>query len=78
MEHSDKSVYQQFTTPPDYEYHHGTGRHMLMKPDSDVNRPHYSIYCCLCHLCDYCILAFILAFLGGAFYLCYYLYNNYD
>jgi len=69
-----------FLEPVDYEYHHGTGKHILMKrdDDDDVNRPKYSLKCILCQALDGLILLFVFVFLGGAFYLCYYLYNNYD
>lgn len=63
----------------EYEYHHGTGKHVLMKrDDDDVARPKWSLTCILCQALDALILVFVLCFLGGAFYLCYYLYNNYD
>lgn len=64
--------------PVGYEYHSGTGKHILVEPDPDVNRPQYSVMCCLCKCLDYSIFLFAIAFLGGAFYLCFYLYNNYD
>jgi hypothetical protein len=68
--------------PIDYEYHHGTGKHVLMKrgddDDMDYNRPRYSLKCILCQALDCFILSFVVAFLGGAFYLCYFLYNNFD
>jgi len=61
-----------------YEYHHGTNSHVRVQPDPDYNRPRYSLRCILCQCCDALILLFVVAFLGGAFYLCYYLYNNYS
>ena len=67
-----------FIETVEYEYHHGTGKHMLMQQDDDWNRPKYSLQCILCQALDCFILLFVIAFLGGAFYLCYYLYNNYD
>jgi hypothetical protein len=70
-----------FMEPADYEYHHGSGKHVLMKRgdvDEDYNRPRYSLKCVLCQALDCLVLLLVFAFLGGAFYLCYYLYNNYD
>jgi hypothetical protein len=64
--------------PAGYTYHHGTGEHLLVYPDRDVNRPKYSLHCCLCQCLDCVILLFVFGFLGFAFWLCYYLYNNYD
>ena len=61
-----------------YEYHHGTGRHILVQPDPDYNRPRYSLTCILCNCCDALIFLFVIVFLGGAFYLVYYLYSNYS
>lgn len=64
----------------EYEYHHGTGKHILRKHDDEYEyaRPKYSLTCILCQALDCLILLLVIAFLGGAFYLCYYLYNNYD
>lgn len=64
--------------PPGYVYHHGRGEHLLIRTDPDINRPKYSFQCCLCHLFDALILVLIIGFLVFAFWLCYYLYNNYD
>jgi len=62
-----------------YKYHHGQGRHVLVRgrPDDD-ERPNYSLLCLLHHCCDALVWALVLGFLGGAFYLCYYIYNNYE
>lgn len=63
-----------------YVYHHGSGKHYLMKDDiddSDPNRPHYSMQCCLCHCVDALCWVLVLGFLAFAFWLPYYLYNNY-
>ena len=60
-----------------YQYHHGTGRHMLMKGDDCLERPKYSFQCCLCYCVDGLCLVIILGFLIFAFWLPYYLYNNY-
>lgn len=65
----------------EYQYHHGTGRHILVKrdkDDDDYNQPKYSFHCLLCYCCDALVLLLIIGFLGGAAYLCYYLYNNYS
>jgi hypothetical protein len=64
---------------PEYRYHHGTGEHFLVEPTvEEANRPRFSVMCCLCHAVDYFCIALVLGSLGGAFYLCYYLYNNND
>lgn len=63
-----------------YEYHHGTGKHILVRKqtaDDDPNRPRISCACILHNLLDALILLICLAFLGGAGYLCYYLLTNY-
>jgi hypothetical protein len=49
--------------PMEYEYHHGTGRHILMKPDDDPNRPKYSLKCCLCKTLDLAIFIGCIVFL---------------
>jgi hypothetical protein len=64
-----------------YEYHHGSGKHVLMKDDmyyDDPNRPRYSVKCCLCHCIDVIIFILIVSFLSFAFWICYYLYKNYS
>jgi hypothetical protein len=61
----------------DYEYHAGTGKHILMKSDPDVNRPTYSVVCFLHYLCDCIALSLVVGFLGFAGWLCYYILNNY-
>jgi hypothetical protein len=60
-----------------YVYHHGSGKHILAKDDTDVNRPKYSFRCCLCYCVDGACLAIIVGFLIFAFWLPYYVYNNY-
>jgi hypothetical protein len=64
--------------PPDYQYNHGTGEHLLVYPDRDVNRPKYSLNCLLCYCVDTLCLLLVVGFLVFAFWLCYYLLNNYD
>jgi len=62
-----------------YEYHHGSGRHVLVRGDPQADdRPKYSLQCILCNCCDALVLLLVIAFLGGAFYLSYYLYSNYS
>lgn len=53
------------TDSPDcyYEYHHGTGQHVLVRGDRDTNRPRYSWRCVLCNLVDLLILVGCIAFL---------------
>jgi len=64
--------------PAGYRYNHGTGQHYIVHEDEqDRLTPRYSLHCCLCQCLDWCIFIFVLAFLGGCFYLCYYIYNNY-
>ena len=46
-----------------YEYNHGTGRHILVRPDPDVHRPKYSLHCILCNLIDVLVFVGCLAFL---------------
>lgn len=60
-----------------YVYHHGSGKHILMKGDTDPNRPTYSLQCCWCYCVDGLCLLIVIAFLIFAFWLPYYLYNNY-
>lgn len=60
-----------------YEYHHGSGRHILVQGDPNDNRPRYSMACILHNGADCVIFLFVIGFLGGSFYLAYYLYNNY-
>jgi hypothetical protein len=65
--------------PVGFHYHHGRGEHVLVRGDADPNRPPmYSISCCLHYCCDCMVLLLIVGFLVFAFWLCYYLYNNYD
>ena len=60
-----------------YEYHHGSGRHILMK-DEDDGVPKYSIKCCLCYTLDFLIFSVAIGFLVFSGWLCYYLYTNYQ
>jgi hypothetical protein len=46
-----------------YEYHHGRGAHVLVKPDPDVNRPKYSTSCVCQNCCDFLIFVGCIAFL---------------
>ena len=55
--------HQSILTPVDYEYHHGTGKHVLIKPDEDPNRPRYSAKCILCSLIDVLIFVGCIVFL---------------
>eukprot|EP00980_Cylindrotheca_fusiformis_P016152 scaffold4805_cov136-Cylindrotheca_fusiformis.AAC.7 len=59
-----------------YRYHHGTGMHYVVQEDEDVNRPKYSLRCCLCYCVDVVVCAIIVGFLVFSFWLSYYLYNN--
>lgn len=68
----------------EYQYHHGTGEHVLVKKqrrDGDGrNRPtkYYSVQCILCHCVDGICWIIVLGFLIFSFWLCYYIYNNYN
>ena len=46
-----------------YEYHHGSGKHILVRDDPDINRPKYSFQCFLCNLVDCLIFTGCIAFL---------------
>ena len=59
-----------------YVYHHGTGKHYLVKED-DSDRKKYSLHCCWEHCVDGTCIVIVVAFLIFAFWLPYYLYNNY-
>lgn len=66
-----------------YEYHHGSGDHILMRNGYGYNgnnipvKPQYSIKCIACHCVDCLILVAVLAFLGFSLYIAYYVLNNY-
>ena len=57
-----------------YEYHHGNGRHVAVPRPPP---PTYSLHCCCQYGVDGLILILIVGFLLFAFWLCYYIYNNY-
>ena len=61
-----------------YEYHHGTGEHILVRRNVDPNQPRFSFMCICCKLLDTLILCTVIGFLGFAGWLCYYLLNNYS
>ena len=60
-----------------YEYHHGSGKHILRK-EYDDEVPVCSIRCCLNHILDLLIFCLAIGFLVFAGWLCYYLYTNYQ
>lgn len=64
--------------PEGYEYHHGSGQHLLISADKDKNRPKYSFLCFLCYCVDCFVLLLVIGFLVFAGWLCYYLYNMSD
>ena len=57
-----------------YEYQHGNGRHVYVPRPPP---PTYSLHCCCQYGVDGLILILIVGFLLFAFWLCYYIYNNY-
>jgi len=59
-----------------YEYHHGTGRHVLTRPDPDVNRPKWSWTCVACNCCDLLIFLGCVAFLFFSIRYAFYLLEN--
>ena len=61
-----------------YIYHHGTGKHILVKSDPDINRPKYSWSCFCCNLLDFLIFAGCIAFLFFSIRYALYLLNNSD
>ena len=61
-----------------YHYHHGTGEHLLIPPDPDVHRPRYSLTCLSCYCVDLLCLLLVVGCLIFNFWLCYYIYNNYQ
>ena len=64
--------------PVGFKYHHGRGQHLLVREDTDFNRrPKYSLHCFLQYCCDCIVVLIIIGFLVFAFWLCYYIYNNY-
>lgn len=63
-----------------YEYHHGSGDHVLRRGGygGDIPvKPQYSLKCLCCHCLDTIILLAVLAFLGFSLYIAYYVLNNY-
>lgn len=59
-----------------YEYHHGTGQHILTRSDPDVNRPKYSWKCIACQCCDVLIFVACIAFLFFAIRYAFYCLEN--
>jgi hypothetical protein len=60
-----------------YEYHHGTGKHVLMK-DYDDGSPKYSVGCCLSYVLDCFCISLAIGFLVFSGWLCYHIYTNYE
>ena len=66
--------------PVEFEYHHGRGEHVPVRAETDSNRrrpKYYSLSCFFQHCVDVLCFLLVLGFLVFAFWLCYYLYNNY-
>jgi hypothetical protein len=61
-----------------YEYHHGSGTHILRKPDPDVNRTKYSVSCICQNFCDILIFVGCIAFLFFAIRYAFYCLENSD
>lgn len=65
-----------------YEYHHGSGRHILVRNNAngmeDLNRPKYSSHCICCNCVDFLIFAGCIAFLFFAIRYALYCLENAD
>lgn len=59
-----------------YEYHHGTGKHILKRSDKNPS-PKYSWKCICCHFIDVLIFVGCIAFLYFAIRYAFYCLENY-
>ena len=64
--------------PCRYEYHHGSGKHVLVRADPDINRPIYSFHCFLCNCIDVLIFVGCIALLFFAIRYALYQLENSD